>query len=525
MDHILAIDFGTSNSTVYIFKNNSLEALTDDTGSSLFPSYVMYYNDKVVTGITAKKNMGRNGRYVVGSVKRLIGQPYSYYEKLEHKSIFGCEVVCGEDGYPYFVVDNNGTLVNCVDVASELFKEFKRRAEAYCSPRLFDAAYLTVPADYKDYQCNKIKEAARRAGLTVKKLITEPAAAALSWYYSQENGFNDFSKFLVYDFGGGTFDVSLMKYTHEEGFVIVDQGGNPFLGGNDVDITLSEFIEQQYREQTGTELIKNSKQSLRKRSTLKEKSEEIKLGLFTQPFMEFDSSVLLDDDLVIPITRASFDLLISPLIDQTLDCVKLLLQRNHLQPGNISYFFTIGGSSNLNLVAEKTKKLFRGCIFPQVDRQQCVAKGAALMLQADCSTNKQTVKEIMSESIGLGIGNEKVLIMLKKGGKLPLTGKSYLFKTTLENQKLVDMKIFKYNGDLKNDESVLMVDESACRYIYDLHFDLPEVRSKGEYFVEVEFSMDIGGVLTVTCYNPTVGRKIIYSQEFEAVYGSYSSVC
>ena len=525
MDHTLAIDFGTSNSTVYVYKNNSFEALTDETGSSLFPSYVMYYNDRIVTGITAKKSMGRDGRFVVGSVKRLIGQPYSYYEQLKNKSIFGCEVVRGEDDYPYFVVSNNGMRVNCVDVACELFKEFKRRAEAYCNPRVFDAAYLTVPADYKDYQCNKIKEAARLAGLTIKKLITEPAAAALSWYYSQEDGFKNNSKFLVYDFGGGTFDVSLMKYSHEDGFVIVDQGGNPYLGGNDVDITLSEFIEQQYRNQYGTELIKKSKQALRKRSALKEKSEEIKLALFTQQCTDFDTSPFTGDELSIPVTQASFNRLIDPIVDKTLECVKLLLQRNHLQPGNISYFFMIGGSSQLTLVAEKTKKLFRDCIFPQVNRQQCVANGAALMLLADYSGNRQTVKEIMSESIGLGIGEGKVLIMLKKGGKLPLTGKSYLFKTTLDNQKQVDMKIFKYNGDLKRDEPVNMIDEAVCRYIYDLNFVLPEVRPKGEYYIEIELSMEVGGVLTVTCYDPTSGRNTIYTQEYEAVYGSYFLVC
>ena len=316
-----------------------------------------------------------------------------------------------------------------------------------------------------------------------------------------------------------------MKYSHEDGFVIVDQGGNPYLGGNDVDITLLEFIEQQYRNQYGTELIKKSKQALRKRSALKEKSEEIKLALFTQQCTDFDTSPFTGDELSIPVTQASFNRLIDPIVDKTLECVKLLLQRNHLQPGNISYFFMIGGSSQLTLVAEKTKKLFRDCIFPQVNRQQCVANGAALMLLADYSGNRQTVKEIMSESIGLGIGEGKVLIMLKKGGKLPLTGKSYLFKTTLDNQKQVDMKIFKYNGDLKRDEPVNMIDEAVCRYIYDLNFVLPEVRPKGEYYIEIELSMEVGGVLTVTCYDPTSGRSTIYTQEYEAVYGSYFLVC
>ena len=176
MDTTLAIDFGTSNSVVFVYKQSAFEPLVSETGSFLFPSYVAYINGSAVTGDSAKGLMGKSGRFVVACVKRLIGQPYSYYEQLEHKDIFGCEVVCGEDGDPVFVVDEKGTQVTCVDVASELFKHYKHRAEMYCDPNKYDSVYLTVPADYSEAQCSKIKEAARRAGLTVKKLIAERKA-------------------------------------------------------------------------------------------------------------------------------------------------------------------------------------------------------------------------------------------------------------------------------------------------------------------------------------------------------------
>lgn len=527
MDHILGIDFGTSNSTVYLFKNGIVEALTDENGSSLFPSYVMYLKDKVVTGSTAKRNMGGKDRYVVSCVKRLIGQPYSYYEQLEHKNIFGCEVVEGEDGYPYFVVDKNGRRVNCVDVACELFKEFKRRADAYCHPRVFDAAYLTVPADYKDFQCEKIKEAAKRAGLSIKKLITEPAAAALSWYYTANYPIQDYEKLLVYDFGGGTFDASIMRYTKEEGFVIIDQAGDPYLGGNDIDIALSQYIENVFKKENGYALIKKGNREWKTRSTLKERCEEIKLTLSLLPLAEFDSSAFTDDDSdSITISRTIFNTVIQPLIQKTMECVEKLLQRNDILPGTIRYFFTIGGSSRLELVSQKTKEMFGNCVFPEVNTQQCVALGAAMMMKADHSSTapSKTIKEVLNTSFGLGVDENNVLLMVKKGGKLPLTGKSYLFKNA-DGKREVTMHIFKYGGEVPVTSKAPLVKQEDCRYVYDLRFSLPENCSVVDSYIEIEFSMDVGGVLCVSCYNPVNGRELVYSHVYEAVYGSYSCVC
>lgn len=525
MDTTLAIDFGTSNSVVFVYKQSAFEPLVSETGSFLFPSYVAYINGSAVTGDSAKGLMGKPGRFVVACVKRLIGQPYSYYEQLEHKDIFGCEVVCGEDGDSVFVVDEKGTQVTCVDVASELFKHYKHRAEMYCDPNKYDSVYLTVPADYSEAQCSKIKEAARRAGLTVKKLIAEPTAAALSWFFSGNCTVQNYENILVYDFGGGTFDISLLTYTQNDGFTILDKGGDPCLGGNDIDVALGEYVKKQYKLLTGDELIRNNKRKLRQESLLKEKCEDVKISLSSVPAMDFDLSSFVDEDITIPITRVTFNLVIDALVDKTFQCVQTVLDRNHLQYSNIRYFFTIGGSSRIQLISDKVKRLFQNCVFPSVDRQNCVALGAAKMLQADLTLSTTTVREVMTTSYGLGLENGKVLIMLKKGGKLPLTGRSFTFQTTTDLQREVNMRVFKckLNGDPSH--ALEIVDEIACHYIYDLHFVLPERKPEGEVFVEIEFSMDVGGVLMVKCYDPTNHRNLIYSHEYEAVYGSYSSVC
>lgn len=525
MDTTLAIDFGTSNSVVFVYKQSKFEPLVSETGSFLFPSYVAYMNGSAITGDSAKGLMGKPNRFVVGCVKRLIGQPYSYYKQLEHKDIFGCEVVCDEDGYPAFVIDDQGTRVSCVDVASELFKHFKQRAEKYCDPNKYDSVYLTVPADYSEAQCSKIKEAARRAGLTVKKLIAEPTAAALSWFFSGECTVQNYENILVYDFGGGTFDISLLTYTQNDGFTILDKGGDPCLGGNDLDVALGEYVKKQYKQQTGEELIRNTKRKLRQENLLKEKCEEVKIALSTVPAMDFDLSSFSDEDVSIPITRVTFSLVINSLIDKTFECVQTVLDRNRLQYSNIRYFFTIGGSSRIQLISEKIQRLFQNCVFPPVDRQNCVALGAAKMLQADLTLTKMTVREVMATSYGIGLGDGKVLILLRKGSKLPLTGRSFVFQTTTDMQREVKMKVFKCKLDGNASRELEIVDETACHYIYDLHFALSERKPEGEVFVEIEFSMDVGGVLMVKCYDPTNHRRVIYSHEYEAVYGSYSIVC
>ena len=178
LESTLAIDFGTTNSVVFVYKSGKLEAVPAGTyntdknqqGSTLFPSYVEYSKNGVIVGGAAKNNFGRNNKFVVAAVKRIIGLSYTEYENLQEKSIFGCEVINGQDGYPKFVIDAEGNTKSPVEVASEIFKVLKKEADAYTN-RSYSKAYVTVPANFKDHQCRAIKEAAKLAGLEVLKLI------------------------------------------------------------------------------------------------------------------------------------------------------------------------------------------------------------------------------------------------------------------------------------------------------------------------------------------------------------------
>lgn len=518
MDHTLAIDFGTSNSSVYIYTKR-FEILSDTNGNYLFASCVEYVGGSTIVGSIAKKNLGRPGKFVVANVKRLIGLTYDAYEAMEQKDIFGCDVVRGDDGFPWFVVSRKGDLVNCIDVASEIFKEIKNRADLFCAPLVYDQAYLTVPADFSPQQCNAIKQAAARAGLTVKKLIAEPTAAALSYVLDPSCSIAPNSKMIVYDFGGGTFDASLLMLGRNAGIQILGEEGDSHLGGNDIDLCILEYVKSVFRSNYHRELIPPSAKSSRKNNLLKDLCELAKMTLQVQVSTDIDLSDLCDDVDYITLTRSSLDRLVEPLVERTMNCVMKALEDNQLLPGYVSYVFLVGGSSKLTSIRTSLQSLFDGaCQFPQIDPDHCVALGAMRLLQADCS-NQTAPHKVLSSSYGLGLGDGNVLIMLKKGCNLPLSSRYYSFSTTEEKQKSVHMKIFQYSGRISLKERFSMISEKLCHHVYDLEFPLSPQLSSNSSLIDIEFLFDLGGVLTVRCFNQE--HKLLYSSEFEPIYGSY----
>lgn len=518
MDHTLAIDFGTSNSAAYVFKRN-MEILTDINGNYLFPSYVMYTAESVIIGDAARTNLGKPGKYVVASVKRLIGLTYEDYEKMDQKDIFGCEVIRGEDGYPRFVINNNGGLKNCIEVAAEIFKEIKKRADYYCSPNVYDEAYLTIPANFNSRQCRAIKLAATLAGLTVRKLIAEPTAAALSYMLNSNLTFSPQEKMIVYDFGGGTFDASLLTYDESSGVQVLGEYGDNHCGGNDVDLTLCQYVKDTIMEEHQIELIPPSKMARRKNGRLRTMCESGKIMLQTSLSTDIDLSEINDSVDTITITATTLSMVISPIIKRTINCVVRLLESNDLQPGNISYVFLVGGSSKLASVTKMLRTLFgSSCQFPSVDPDHCVALGAMCLLHADC-TNPQSLQKVLSTSYGLGIGNGKVLIMLKKGCNLPLTSRYYTFTTTVDRQQQVNMKIYQYSGKVDLAERFTMVPERSCHYVFDLELSLLSKGLVASLVMDITFSFDIGGVLYVRCFRHD-NQELLYSKVFGPLSGS-----
>lgn len=522
LDHTLAIDFGTSNSSVYVMKNGC-ELLCDQMGTYLFPSFVEYTKKGVITGGAAKRNLGKPNKYVVACVKRLIGLTNEEYNQMKEKRVFGCEVVEGDDGYPRFVVSSDKNLVSCIEVASELFKEMKSRAEIYCEPRQFDSIYLTVPADYKPKQCDGICKAAEMAGFKVLKMIAEPSAAALSYLLDCNDSIGPKERILVYDFGGGTFDASLLTYNSSKGITIIGEEGNQRLGGNDVDMAILDYVTKTAEKTHNAILIPPSPRAFRKYNLLKSFCEDAKIVLFSATSTEVVLEEINDEFDPVVLLPSTLDHCIEDVVQKTIDCVSKVIQDNHLNPGNIRHVFLVGGSSQLKIIQKLLRNLLgENCNFPAIDPQHCVSLGAMKLLLQDASNSNvnQNLVTSLSASYGIEINENEVLILLRKGSTAPLTSHCYTFQTTWDDQDYVSMWIYQCSKNIPIAKKNTCVKKEDCHPIYELSFALDKRILGGCSYIDIEFSFDIGGVLTVFCYDH-FHHQLLYKCSYNPIYGSY----
>ena len=547
MEEVLAIDFGTTNSVVYALINKKAEQIwnNQNSGERLFPSFVEYTGKTVVVGSAAKSNIGKPGHFVVTCVKRLIGKTYEEYLKLEKKDIFGCEVVRGDDGMPYFVVSKDGTKkVSCIDVACELFKWIKANAETICE-RTLTKAYVTKPANYLDNQVKAIREAARRAGLNIDKMITEPTAAGLSWCVETEKKtpgkLKPDDKILVVDFGGGTLDFSVIRYEGDDSFHVEDNSGDPNLGGNDIDYALMQLVLEKLKNEYGLDLEKVKNKTL-KLALLRNQCEEVKVLLnnsskiveddWYDGFLkknelvnyEIDVSSVMkkkdeDDDfenLKIPfreVTEAYMKCL-----EGAIKPLKYIITKPGQTPKEISHVLLVGGSSKL--VAFR-QLLYREGLertkFETIDPMACVAKGAyelaKIFNDPEC---KVKMTERIAISYGLKSGDNSVVILLRKGQKLPAASQGILFKNMSHEPAKIEIMAYQCVDDDKGKGEVSI---EKCNLIKAWQFDNPVNyrQPKGEQLLELQFKLEVGGTLKVTCKD-VARNRLLLTGETSVIY-------
>ena len=523
MDHTLAIDFGTSNSSVYLLKQKE-EMLPDENGNYLFPSYIEYTQRVVAVGSVARRNLGRSGHFVVACVKRLLGLTYEEYEKIEEKGLFGCEVVRGDDGYPRLVVSKDGKQVTCEEAASELFRAMKKRADTFNSPCVYDQCYLTVPANYKDAQCRAITRAAELAGLKVVKMITEPTAAALSYLLDPQVKVGKQEKMLVYDFGGGTFDASILSYNGDygqSGISVLGEKGNNRLGGNDVDLAILEFVKSTVEETSGVELIQPGPRARQRTSRLKGLCEDAKLNLTCTPSTEIDLSDLSDEVDCIQLSASMLTSIVAGIVRATIDVVAGILTECELQKGNIKRVFLVGGSSKLAAVRQSLTAFFGpACEFPDVNADHCVSLGAMKLLETDVQQGEDSLSKSLQSSYGIGIDAGRVLLVLRRGMKVPCLSRRFVFSNTEDGQNEVSMTLYRWDGEPDAQKTSHVVPMVECQELYPLSFSLASCGAAGSVLLDLCFSLDFGGSLSVFCYehkSPTV----LFSHTYKPLYGAF----
>ena len=364
-------------------------------GEYLLP-YVAYKGNEIVTGYAAKKLFGMDRQFVVGCVKKLIGLTYESYLKLDRKDIFGCD-----DGYPHFVVSaDDSRKVSCIDVACELFKWIKRSAETFAEVE-FTHTYVTKPVHFSENQVTAIYKAARKAGLIIDKMVSEPSSAVISWCFKENRKIfksligND--NMLVVDFGGTSLDFSLVRYLGTNRFKLVDSVGDRNLGGNDMDGALQEYVLDRMRRM-GYDVNMNDKRSKRMLRMLKScdefkillnsklkdaDSEEEFLQLNRNAVGDIDISYFGFDEQEIPLTTMEFYEAVNELLERCLILLARITGKPDHTIGTIRNVLLVGGSSLLKFLRLKLmSKGFTSNQFQDIDGMHCVSEGVFQLISS-----------------------------------------------------------------------------------------------------------------------------------------------
>ena len=489
MSKVIGIDLGTTNSCVAVYERGESKVIANKEGKNTTPS-VVAFTDKgeVLVGDPAKRQMVTNPEKTIYSIKRIMG------------------LMCNEDKaeeakkrLPYHVVDRNGACAIEVDgktytpqeISAKILMKLKEDAEAFVGEGITDAV-ITVPAYFNDSQRKATKEAGTIAGLNVLRIINEPTAAALAYGLDKKNA----EKIVVYDLGGGTFDVTVLE-TGDNVVEVLATGGNAFLGGDDFDNRLIDWLVEEFKKDTGIDL----KQDVMALQRLKEAAENAKKELSSAtetevnlPFITADASG--PKHLVKKITRAKFESLIEDLVNETIDKIKEVIKESDVSKDDIKEIVMVGGSTRVPLVQEKVKAFFGKELNKSMNPDEVVAIGAAIQ----GAVIKGDVKDVLLLDITpLSLGIETLggvtTKIIEKGTTIPVK-KSQIFSTAEDNQSAVTIHVLQGEREFAKDNKSLG------------QFNLEGIppAPRGVPQIEVTFDIDANGILTVSAKDKATGK-------------------